>query len=129
MEKKKKIFFATTTNTAGETIIRGTQYNAVDDQEFGQMDVVINVRTLTGTSITFSIQELIDGTTYMETGKSSAITATGVYVLNFTQVPSSNLTNTMGPFPVMGRGFQKRVVTTASSLSGLAADIYFIFSK
>lgn len=127
--KKRKILFGSATNTSGETIVMLAQADwSIALQEYCSMDVVINVKTFSGTSMTFSIQELIDGTTvFLETAKSAAITATGVYGFSSMITPNATLTNTSGPFPMLGRGHSKRVVTVTSSVAAIVADIYFIF--
>jgi len=133
--QKLKVLFGSTTNVAGETVAQDTTngYWQTAMTEFKNMDVVINVKTLTGTSptMTFSVQELIDGTNvFLETGKSGAISATGVYALASLTLPNAAVTKTTGAFPMLGCGTTKQVVTTPGGTVGaVSADIYFIFYK
>lgn len=131
--RKHIVLFGTATNASGETIAENTTNSAgngpswsTDKSDYSSMNVVIDVKTITGTSITFSIQEKISGV-FVETAASTAITATGRYVLNFRTVPAAAASKNQGAFPALGMGTDKQVVTTASSLSAIAADVYFVF--
>jgi len=130
-KQKVRILFTNTTNTSGETITQGADVAWLEAvQGFAKMDVVINVKTLSGTSptITVSVQEVIDGTVYLETAKSGALSATGVYALANEVSPNTNVTKSIGPFPMCGKGANKRIVTTiGGTTSAVSADIYFIF--
>ena len=72
---------------------------------------------------------MFDGTNYMETAKTAALTATGVYTLCSFALPNAALTKATGAFPMLGKGDRKQVVTSASSITGFNADIWFIFYK
>lgn len=135
---KSIVLFANTTNVSGETISEpavssttGAPTWSSAKSEYDAMDVVLDVKTLTGTSptITFSIQEQFGGI-FAETAKSTAISATGKYILVSKGVPSSQTANVQGQFPALGRGIAKQVVTTAGGTIGtLSADIYLVFHK
>lgn len=123
--------FGTASNTAGETINEGSQSPISDDRSrYSRMNVVLDVQALTGTSptITVSIQEQF-GSIWVETAKSTAISATGQYVLCQHALPNTQASKNQGAFPALGSGSAKRAVTTigGTQVSAVTTDIYFGF--
>jgi len=131
---KHTILFGSASNAAGETIsenITTASGFAADKQGFTQMDVILDVKTLSGTSptATFSIQEKFSGI-FVETAKSTAISTTGKYILCNAALPNSQVANNQGAFPALGTGTDKQVVVTVGGTIGtIATDIYFNFIK
>lgn len=129
--KKRKVLFATSTAAAGETITQGLN---VDWQMavygYNKMDVIINVKTLSGTSptLTVSVQEQFNGTDFIETAKSAALSAIGAYGLAQQTVPNAAATKITGAFPMLGKGDIKRIVTTAGGTVGsISVEVWFVF--
>jgi len=138
----KHIEVYTSTNTAGETISVPAG-SSLWTNEFAFIDVIINVRTLTGTtpSLTVSVQERFPSgaapqSVFIETAKSGSITATGTYALthwgtNTTQ-PAAAIYASPGNEQnvLLGRGGEKRLVlTTAGTVTAIAVDIIIIAYK
>ena len=136
--KKHIVKFGNTTNVSGETINEpavNLQTGAVawspDKSGFCKMNVVFDVKTLSGTNptIQFSVQETMGGI-WVETGKSKVISATGTYLLMQGAAPTGTASVLSdGPAWALGSGMDKRVVTTAGGTVGsLNADIYLDFT-
>lgn len=128
---KHIVFFATTTNTSGETINEGSQSDFASDRaRYNRMNTYVKVTTLSGTSptITVSVRENFGGN-YVETAKSTALSSTGDYILCRDGSQPTGVTSVLqGPFPAQGAGADKRVVTTiGGTTSAVNASIYFIF--
>lgn len=98
--------------------------------EYCEMDIMFNVKTLTGTSVTPSFQERFSDIGFVETGNYGAITATGVYTLSSQgQSGQTGTNNIKYGFGCMGHGTDKQVVFTNSSISAISIDVYAIFYK
>lgn len=121
----------TTTETVNEstqvgTYSTGIAWNSLKNGAW-KMDVIINVSALTGTSVTFTVKERFSDIGFVETAKTAAITATGVYVLCHEPCESTVETTKVGYFGMLGKGGDKQVVITDSSITALTATIYFVF--
>ena len=126
---KHVVKFARTTNTSGETINEAAQSPMSDDRNsFSKANVIIDLQTLTGTSVTVSVLESFGGV-FVETAKTAALTGTGQYVLCQHADPNANVTKNVGPFPALGSGMNKQIVTTTSGLSAITCDFYFAFFR
>lgn len=134
---KHIVFFANTANAAGETINEPTNSSttgapawSTDKSEYARMNVILNVKTFTGTSpvVTFAILERFGGV-FVETARSTAITASGTYILAQHAAPANQSSiKTAGAFPALGSGTDKQVITTtAGTQVVIDADIYFDF--
>lgn len=135
---KTIVFFGTVSTVGGQTLSEPTASSTTGaptwstaKSEFCRMDVLLNVKTLTGTSptMTFSVQERFSDVGFVETAKSTAISTTGKYILsNDGQTGQTNTTNISYGFAMQGKGIDKQVVTTAGGTVGtFTADIYLIF--
>lgn len=129
--KKRKILFTTSTAAAGETITQGLNTDwQMAVAGYNKMDVIINVKTLSGTSptVTVSIQEQFNGTDFLETAKSAALSGIGAVGLAQQTLPSATTTKITGAFPMLGKGDLKRVVTTAGGTVGaISVEVWFVF--
>lgn len=136
--KKHIVFFGTLTNTAGETksepnasSATGAPTWSTDKIACNRMDVLFNVKTLTGTSptITFSVQERFSDVGFVETAKISTISATGKYYLaNEGQTGQAGTSVFTYGFAGLGKGIDKQIVSTVGGTVGtVTTDVYFIF--
>lgn len=95
------------------------------------MDVLINVKTFTGTSpiLNVSIQERFSDVGFVETAKISGINTTGkFYLANEGQTGQTGTSIVNYGFAALGKGNDKQVVSTVSGTVGsVSADIYLIF--
>lgn len=137
---KHIVFFGSLSNTGGETLNEPAQSSttgapvwSTDKSEFSHMDVLINVKTLTGTSptVTISIRESFSDVTGVETGKTTTLSTTGKYLLaNDGQSGQTLPTTVQYGMSMMGKGIDKQVVSTiGGTASAVAVDIYLIFWK
>lgn len=100
--------------------------------EFCRMDVLFNVKTLTGTSPTIqpSVQERFSDAGFVETGNyGSTITSTGKYYLSYDgQTGQTGTANIKYGYSAMGKGLDKQVVfTNGGTIGAVSVDVYFIF--
>lgn len=132
---KTIVKFATTTNASGETINETADGSTLSTSpawrsvtKIGwKMDVLINIKSLGGTSITFTVKERFSDVGFVETAKSAALTGPGAYFLVHEDTETTVETKQSGKFAMLGKGMEKQVVTATSSVSNVVADIYFIF--
>jgi hypothetical protein len=137
---KTIVFFGNTastiTNTLSEPSVSSTTGAPTwssAKSEFRSMDVLLNIKTLTGTSPTWtvSVQERFSDVGFVETGKSAALSSTGKYILaNDGQTGATNTTNILYGFSMQGKGTDKQIVFTAGGTVGTSSiDVYLIFFK
>ena len=127
---------ATTTNTLSEpaySVTTGAPTWDANKSEFCNMDVLINVSTLTGTSPTWTIsfQEYFSDVGFVETARSAALSTSGKYILcNDGQTGQSATPNIAYGFAMLGKGIAKQVVLTAGGTVGASSiSVYLIFHK
>jgi len=97
------------------------------------MDVLFNIKTLTGTSPTVkaSVQETFSDVGYVETANSgsTAYSTSGKYFLAHDGQTGQTATgNILYGFAMMGKGIQKQIVfTNGGTIGAVSIDVYFIF--
>lgn len=96
------------------------------------MDVLFNVKTLSGTSPTTqpSVQERFSDVGFVETGNWGAtITSTGKYYMAYDgQTGQSGVANAKYGFAAQGKGTDKQIVfTNGGTIGSISIDVYFIF--
>lgn len=135
---KTIVFFGNTIGTSTNTLSEPAASSSTGaptwtsaKSEFVKMDVLLNVKTLTGTSPTWvaSVQERFSDVGFVETAKSGTLSSTGKYILsNDGQTGQSATTNISYGFAMLGKGFDKQVVLTAGGTVGTSSiDVYLIF--
>ena len=96
--------------------------------EFNAMDVILNVSSFAGTSTTPSVQEQFSDIGMVETGNYGTISAAGVYIISHDgQSGQTGTANIKYGFGMQGKGIQKQIVFTNSSVTSLNAKVYFQF--
>ena len=98
--------------------------------EYSSMDVLFNDKTLTGTKTVVSVQERISDVGFVETANygSAGFTATGKYILAHDgQTGQSSTANIQYGFAMLGKGIDKQIVFTNTSLTAVSIDVYFGF--
>lgn len=131
------VLFGTLTITGGQTLSEpaassttGAPTWSIAKSEYNTMDVMLNVKTLTGTSFSVSIQERFSDAGFMETANSGTISAVGkYYIANGGQTGQTGAAKIIYGFAALGKGTDKQMISTTSSISALTADVYLIFYK
>lgn len=137
----KSIIFAgtfSTTTTGAQTFTVATDASGQNILGEGRtscssMDVLLNVKTLSGTSPTTtpSIQETFSGVGFIETANWGAtpISATGKYFLAHDgQTGQTGASKIAYGFAMLGKGIDKQIVfTNGGTIGSIAVDVYFIF--
>ena len=132
------IFGGNMSSTTGGTLtvptdLQGMSVMGDDVSKFNRMDVVFNVKTLTGSSPTFtvSVQERFNGAGFIETGNggSAWITSTGGWVLvNEGQTGQTATAKISYGFAMLGKGTDKQVVfTKGGTVTAVSIDVYYCF--
>lgn len=108
---------------------------------YSKMDVLLNVRQISGGNVSVTIQEEFPqqtvmgtsiGTTYLTTAKiNGAISSSGVYVMTYednnAQIGTPYGSPSTGKNFLLGKGQAKRVVVNAAGLTSMIMDIIMIF--
>jgi hypothetical protein len=100
--------------------------------EINSMDVLLNVKTFSGTKTVPSVQERFSDTGFVETANygTTGITATGKYILAHDgQTGQSNTANIQYGFAMLGKGTDKQIVFTNTSISSISIDVYWIMYR
>lgn len=127
---KKTVFIGNMANVAGETLsFPAALAEVLNAYKF--MDILINLKTLTGTSPTmkYSVQESFSDNSgadlFVETAVTSALAATGkVFVTH----EDSGHSGDVAKNAMLGKGFKKQIVSTPGGTVGsVSADIYAVF--
>lgn len=100
--------------------------------EFSAMDVLFNVKTISGTSPTtqISVQERFSDVGFVETANyGSAFTGPGKYIVAHDgQTGQGGTTKIAYGFAMLGKGTDKQIVfTNGGTIGAISVDVYWIF--
>lgn len=99
--------------------------------DYNSMDVILNVRTLTGSGVSTqpSVREQFSDIGYVETGNyGKTINAAGVYIISHDgQSGQTGTSNIQYGFGMQGKGINKEIVFNNSSVTAMSTDVYFQF--
>lgn len=130
-------FSVTTSGAQTFTTANDSEGRAVYGQNvsgYNHMDVLFNVKTLTGTSPTTqpSVQERFSDAGFIETANWGAtITGTGKYIMAYDgQTGQTGTTNIKYGYAMLGKGIDKQVVfTNGGTIGSISVDVYYIFYR